>query len=77
MEKSWNNHGISFWEMAGNPEVGLHQYQVASLFCFINFQACKFDLESLKRESGCTKDTNYGYQEGTPCVLLKLNKVKL
>jgi len=36
-------------------------------------KVCAFDLELLGDE--CTKDTGYGYQDGKPCVLLKINKV--
>ncbi|KAA0190240.1 Nervana 2 [Fasciolopsis buskii] len=35
-------------------------------------RVCKFPLESL---SPCTRENNYGYPAGTPCVILKLNKV--
>ena len=37
-------------------------------------KVCKFDL---KREFGdaCTKENNYGYDEGKPCILVKINKV--
>ena len=34
---------------------------------------CRFDVDSLGAE--CTWQKDYGFDEGTPCVLLKLNKV--
>ena len=37
-------------------------------------KACKFDLNVLGSE--CTAQKDYGYFEGTPCVLVKLNKVR-
>jgi len=37
-------------------------------------QVCKFDLE---KEFGvnCTKANDYGYKEGKPCIVVKINKV--
>lgn len=35
-------------------------------------KVCRFDVNTL---GPCTKDNGYGYPEGKPCVLLKLNKV--
>lgn len=35
-------------------------------------KVCKFPLESL---GPCNTSNNYGYDSGTPCVLLKVNKV--
>jgi sodium/potassium-transporting ATPase subunit beta len=34
---------------------------------------CQFDLESIKTD--CNEANDYGYHEGNPCVLLKLNKI--
>ena len=41
-------------------------------------QFCKVNLkEIVKDEEGpCTKKNNYGFPDGKPCILLKLNKVK-
>jgi sodium/potassium-transporting ATPase subunit beta len=36
-------------------------------------KVCRFKLDSLGEE--CTWQKDYGYDEGAPCVLLKLNKV--
>lgn len=36
-------------------------------------KVCRFKLDSLGEE--CTWQKDYGYDEGSPCVLLKLNKV--
>lgn len=36
---------------------------------------CSVDLSEISVE--CSNKTGYGYFEGTPCVLLKLNKVRL
>ena len=36
-------------------------------------KVCRFKLDTLGEE--CTWQKDYGYDEGTPCVLLKLNKV--
>ena len=37
-------------------------------------QICQVGAKGLLAEP-CTKDSNYGYKEGHPCILLKLNKV--
>ena len=37
-------------------------------------QYCKVDPKEFLQEA-CTKDNKYGYPQGTPCILLKLNKV--
>jgi len=37
-------------------------------------QPCLFDIEQLKG-TPCTLENNYGYEEGSPCILLKLNKI--
>jgi sodium/potassium-transporting ATPase subunit beta len=35
-------------------------------------KVCRFDVSML---GNCTADKNYGYKDGQPCVLLKLNKI--
>lgn len=35
-------------------------------------KVCRFDVKTL---GPCTQENGYGYAEGKPCVLLKLNKV--
>ena len=37
-------------------------------------QYCKVKANDLIKES-CTHETNYGFETGTPCLLLKLNRV--
>jgi len=37
-------------------------------------QFCKVDPKEFLQEA-CTKDNKYGYPQGTPCILLKLNKI--
>ena len=37
-------------------------------------QYCKVKANDLMKES-CTHETNYGFETGTPCLLLKLNRV--
>lgn len=37
-------------------------------------QICQVNAKGLLAEP-CTADSNYGFQEGKPCILLKLNKV--
>lgn len=39
-------------------------------------KACRFKRGSLSLCSGLS-DTNFGYSEGKPCVLLKMNRVTL
>lgn len=34
---------------------------------------CLFDIKKIP--NNCTKDNNYGYERGVPCVLIKLNRV--
>jgi sodium/potassium-transporting ATPase subunit beta len=36
-------------------------------------EVCEFDLSNLGNV--CTKENDYGFKNGTPCVLLKVNKV--
>lgn len=38
-------------------------------------EACRFKRDVLSLCSGLS-DTNFGYSEGKPCVLLKMNRVK-
>ena len=41
---------------------------------------CKFDINQLGDEDNeddeCTHQNEFGYEDGRPCVLLKLNKVR-
>lgn len=37
-------------------------------------KVCKFNVDDISTE--CNKGNNFGYSNGTPCVLLKVNKVK-
>ena len=38
-------------------------------------QICRVNSKDLM-QSNCTKDNKYGFEEGKPCILLKLNKVR-
>ena len=42
---------------------------------FLSSQVCKFNLDTLGPE--CNWQNDFGYDEGKPCVLLKVNKVRL
>ena len=42
---------------------------------FTVLQACLFDIESIMQANECHKDNSYGFAEGQPCILLKMNKV--
>ena len=37
-------------------------------------EVCIFEIDTLG--SVCTAKNDYGYKDGTPCVLLKVNKVR-
>jgi hypothetical protein len=37
-------------------------------------EVCKFNIQT-SLGSECTEENDYGYKNGTPCVLLKVNKV--
>lgn len=37
-------------------------------------QYCKIDKSQFLKET-CTREKNYGFPEGSPCILLKLNKI--
>ncbi|XP_020648245.1 sodium/potassium-transporting ATPase subunit beta-3 isoform X1 [Pogona vitticeps] len=39
-----------------------------------NKSACRFDREQLKSCSGL-EDENFGYDKGTPCVIVKMNRI--
>jgi len=38
-------------------------------------KACKIDIREHLTNLGCTRETDYGYFAGTPCVVLKMNKL--
>merc|ERR1711973_160670 len=57
---TWKEQGIECGELASNKP-GKHQ------ICQINSQELF--------QGDCTKDNTYGYRTGTPCILLKLNKI--
>lgn len=37
--------------------------------------ACRFESDALLKEAGCSKEDDYGFKNGTPCILLTLNKL--
>ena len=37
------------------------------------FKACRFDIKDLG--ASCVKQQSFGYEDGQPCVLMKLNRV--
>jgi hypothetical protein len=39
-------------------------------------QICELDAVGLF-QGDCTKENNYGYRNGTPCIAIKLNKVSI
>jgi len=41
-----------------------------------NRDVCKFDLET-NFGSHCTKANDYGFADGKPCILVKINKVSM
>jgi sodium/potassium-transporting ATPase subunit beta len=38
-------------------------------------EACSYNLTEQFAGTNCTKENEYGYKEGKPCILLKINKV--
>ena len=44
---------------------------------FSVFQACMFDIETIMEANKCTRENNFGFNEGQPCILLKMNKVRV
>ena len=38
-------------------------------------ESCRFDISKNFKGSSCFKQVSYGFQDGQPCVLLKVNKV--
>lgn len=40
----------------------------------IYFKACQFNL-TIFDEKKCGKDTDYGFKEGKPCIILSLNRL--
>ena len=38
-------------------------------------EPCKFNIFEYLDQLNCSKDSNYGYSSGAPCVLIKLNNV--
>jgi hypothetical protein len=41
-----------------------------------NAYTCRYDLSRYMSELDCNFTTNYGYSDGLPCVLIKLNNVR-
>jgi sodium/potassium-transporting ATPase subunit beta len=37
-------------------------------------KACRFILQKFK-SAGCMKETHYGFKDGTPCVIVSLNRL--
>uniref|UniRef100_A0A914LKB8 Sodium/potassium-transporting ATPase subunit beta n=1 Tax=Meloidogyne incognita TaxID=6306 RepID=A0A914LKB8_MELIC len=37
-------------------------------------EACRFELTEFNK-AGCGNDTDYGFQKGTPCIILSLNRL--
>jgi len=38
-------------------------------------QQCNIDIPAIVEDTNCTKKNNYGYRDGNPCIVLKLNKI--
>jgi len=38
-------------------------------------EPCKYNIFNYLDQVNCSKDSNYGYSSGAPCVLVKLNNV--
>lgn len=38
------------------------------------FQSCRFDLRQFA-DAGCGRDTDYGFADGKPCIILSLNRL--
>ena len=36
-----------------------------------------FDIEAIMETNKCTRENNFGFNEGQPCILLKMNKVSV
>ena len=36
-----------------------------------------FDIEAIMEANKCTRENNFGFNEGQPCILLKMNKVSV
>lgn len=39
-------------------------------------KACRVNLDTVLGDQ-CTKENDFGYEDGTPCVLIKMNRVRL
>ena len=37
--------------------------------------ACRVDIDKVIGSSDCRKEKDYGYEDGEPCILLKMNRV--
>jgi hypothetical protein len=66
-------------------EIGLHQKWKSRRRCrgFLHFfkflkmlfaKACQFNLSTFVTK-GCGNDTDYGFKEGKPCIILSLNRL--
>lgn len=67
--------GYNDTEQENNKECNEGQYFLQEDTEEQTKEACRFNRDLLSLCSGLS-DTNFGYSEGKPCVLLKMNRVK-
>lgn len=68
--------GYNDTEQENNQECPKGQYFMQNDTEGMSKKACRFRRGILSQCSGLS-DTNFGYSEGQPCVLLKMNRVTL
>lgn len=56
-----------------NDDAGAHVERCSENQLASEGKFCYFDINTIP--NACSEETNFGYQRGDPCVLIKLNKV--
>lgn len=74
------NQIITAYQSDSNDTVGRGQYIVPPSQCGQSVPAdkfCQFDVKSEILNTECSPSNSFGYKDGKPCVLIKLNRVRL
>ena len=73
--KYWSDSLVKFLEPyeKNSADTGAHIDQCANGKAPADGKFCFFDIKKIA--NNCTRDQNYGYQRGDPCVLIKLNRI--
>lgn len=73
--KYWSDSLEKFVEpyQTANDETGAYIQKCSGTNGADNGKFCFFDIKAIN--NNCTKQSNFGYRRGDPCVLIKLNRI--